>query len=109
MTLKDRIRELANSEGISLPVLEKELGFGAGTISRWDKSAPSAEKLAAIADRYGVTVDYLLGRSECKNPIDINSLEGSYLSVARQAQESGISPDDIMLTLETIKRLRGKE
>lgn len=60
MTLKERIKELANSEGLSLPKLEEELGFGGGTISRWDKSAPSADKLAKIATRYNVTVDYLL-------------------------------------------------
>lgn len=63
MTLKERIRKLANSEGLSLPKLEEELGFGGGTISRWDKSAPSADKLSKIADRFGVTVDYLLGRN----------------------------------------------
>lgn len=62
MTLKERIRKLANSEGLSIPKLEEELGFGGGTISRWDKSAPAADKLAKIADRFGVTVDYLLGR-----------------------------------------------
>lgn len=60
MTLKERIKELANSEGLSLPKLEEELGFGGGTISRWDKSAPSADKLAKIATRYNVTVNYLL-------------------------------------------------
>lgn len=62
MTLKERIKKLANSEGLSIPRLEEELGFGGGTISRWDKSVPSADKLAKIADRYNVTVDYLLGR-----------------------------------------------
>ena len=62
MTLKERIKKLANAEGLSLPKLEEELGFGGGTISRWDKSAPSADKLSKIADRYNVTVDYLLGR-----------------------------------------------
>lgn len=60
MTLKERIKKLANSEGLSIPKLEDELGFGGGTISRWDKSAPSADKLAKIADRYNVTVNYLL-------------------------------------------------
>lgn len=60
MTLKERIKKLANSEGLSIPKLEEKLGFGGGTISRWDKSAPSADKLAKIADRYNVTVNYLL-------------------------------------------------
>ena len=67
---------------------------------------PSADKLSAVADRFGVTVDYLIGRSGQK--IDVNVLDGVYLSLAKQAQEKGISPNDIMLTLETIERLRGK-
>ncbi len=71
MTLKERIKMLANSEGLSLPKLEEELGFGGGTISRWDKSAPSADKLAKIADRYKVTVDYLLGREQAEAEIPI--------------------------------------
>lgn len=62
MTIKERIKKLANSEGLSIPKLEEQLGFGGGTISRWDKSAPSADKLSKIADRYNVSVDYLLGR-----------------------------------------------
>lgn len=66
MTIKERIKKLANSEGLSIPKLEEELGFGGGTISRWDKSAPSADKLSKIADRFDVTVDYLLGRELTK-------------------------------------------
>lgn len=64
MTIKDRIRKLANSEGLSIPRLEEELGFGGGTISRWDKSVPSADKLAKIAERYNVTIEYLLHGGE---------------------------------------------
>lgn len=60
MTLKDRVKELANQRGISLPSLESELGFGNSTIVKWDKSTPSAEKLNAVAQYFGVTMDYLL-------------------------------------------------
>ena len=60
MTLKERIKELANTEGISLPALESELGFGNGTIVKWDKSTPNAEKLNAVAQYFGVTMDYLM-------------------------------------------------
>lgn len=62
MTIKDTVRHLAKQRSISIPNLEKELGFGAGTISRWDKSSPGVDKIQAIADYFGVTVDYLLGR-----------------------------------------------
>ncbi len=60
MTLKERIKELANSKGMSLPALESELGFGNGTIVKWDKSTPNAEKLNMVAKYFGVSMDYLL-------------------------------------------------
>lgn len=64
MTLKEKIKKLANDKGLSLPSLESELGFGNGTILKWDKSTPNADKLAKVADYFHVSVDYLLGREE---------------------------------------------
>ena len=60
MTLKDRVKNLAQERGISLPALESELGFGNSTIVKWDKSTPNADKLNAVAKYFGVTMDYLL-------------------------------------------------
>ena len=60
MSLKDRIKSLAQERGMSLPTLESELGFGNGTIVKWDKSTPNADKLNAVAKYFGVTMDYLL-------------------------------------------------
>ncbi len=69
MSLKERIKELANQRGISLPALEAELGFGNSTIVKWDKSTPNAEKLNAVAKYFGVSMDYLLnGVEEKKSP-----------------------------------------
>lgn len=64
MSLKDRIKALANERGISLPVLESELGFGNSTIVKWDKSIPNAEKLNAVAKYFDVSMDYLLNGTE---------------------------------------------
>lgn len=66
-TVKDRIKALANARGIGLPKLEAELGFGNGTIVKWDKSSPSADKLQKVADYFDVSVDYLLGRDDEDN------------------------------------------
>lgn len=62
MTLVERIRVLANKEGLNLPELEIKLGLGNGTISRWNKSKPNTDKLLVIADHFNVSIDYLLGR-----------------------------------------------
>ena len=63
-TTVDRIRTLANAQGLSLPALEVKLNLGNGTISRWSKSAPNTDKLSRVADYFHVSLDYLLGRSE---------------------------------------------
>lgn len=106
MSLKDRIKQLANERGISLPTLENELGFGNSTIVKWDKSTPNADKLNAVAKYFNVSMDYLLN-GKSSNLTDIDNINGVYLSYAKEAQDNGIDPDDIRLALDTIKRLRG--
>lgn len=60
MTLKERIRELCIQKGINLPKLEDALGFGNGTIVKWDKSSPSLGKVVQVAEYFGITVSELL-------------------------------------------------
>ena len=54
------VSTLCQSRGISIARLEKELGFGNSTIRGWVSSSPTVEKLKAVADYFGVTVDDLL-------------------------------------------------
>ena len=43
----------------------KELGFGSSAVTYWKKGTiPSDTSLRKIADYFGVTVDYLLGKEE---------------------------------------------
>ena len=106
MSIRDRVKELLKENGMSISALESTLGFGNGTIAKWEKTAPSAVKLQKVADYLDVSVDYLLGRTERKNPYDESAISGSYLSLAKEAEESGIDPEDIRLMMETIKRLQ---
>ena len=62
MSLKTRIKNLANEQGIGLTALEAKLGFGNGTITKWDKTTPNADKLNKVAQYFGVSMDYLLIR-----------------------------------------------
>lgn len=59
--LTERIKELCRAQGISVPRLEDRLRFGAGTISKWKKSSPSADKIKKVAEYFQVSTDYLLG------------------------------------------------
>ncbi|MCF2543718.1 helix-turn-helix transcriptional regulator [Ligilactobacillus ruminis] len=62
MALRDNIKDLAAQKKISVAELERTLGFGNGSISKWNKQSPSADKLKKVADYFGVTIDYLLDR-----------------------------------------------
>lgn len=60
--MKERIRQLAKAKNLSLTKLEEELGFGNGTITKWDKASPNLDKLKKVADYFNVSIDYLIGR-----------------------------------------------
>lgn len=60
----DRIKFLCDKRGISINDLEEALGYSKNTLYRLKKQKPGSDKLEAIADYFGVSTDYLLGREE---------------------------------------------
>lgn len=73
--LNENIKRLRISVGISQVVFAKMLGVTKQCISNWenDNVLPSIEMLVKIADHFGVSTDYLLGRSnDCS--IDVSCL-----------------------------------
>lgn len=67
-TTFDRIKELAEKRGKSLPAVSADLKFSDNLFYRWKTSNPKASDLAKVADYFHVSVDYLLGRD--KSPTD---------------------------------------
>lgn len=59
MVLK-RIKALCEERKVSISALEKSLGFGSGTIFRWENSSPSVENLKKVADYFGVDINIFL-------------------------------------------------
>lgn len=60
----ERIKELAKARGITLGALEEKLGLSRNSIYTIKNKKPSAERLQLIADYFGVSTDYLLGRTD---------------------------------------------
>ncbi|MDE7271555.1 MAG: helix-turn-helix domain-containing protein, partial [Lachnospiraceae bacterium] len=60
MTLKDRVKELCEKNGVSMNKLESDCGFGRGYISKLEKSTPNSQKLQKIADYFDISLDYLM-------------------------------------------------
>lgn len=74
MSLLARIDALREQhEKLSINKLEKECGLTRGSMAKWDKHAPSPDKVKKVADYFHVSVEYLLygqtGEGIKKDPI----------------------------------------
>lgn len=70
--VKLRVRELREQHGISQEELAQRLGVEAPAVSKWDRNLtfPRMDKLVAMADIFGCTVDYIIGRESAQNNQD---------------------------------------
>ncbi|WP_347005681.1 helix-turn-helix domain-containing protein [Enterococcus avium] len=64
MMIYTRIKSFLSQKGISVNKLETELELSNGSISKWNDSVPSADKLAKVAKYLGTTVEELLEDEE---------------------------------------------
>lgn len=60
----ERIKELANKQGLSINALEEKLGYSRNTLYSLKKQKASTERMQEIADYFNVSTDYLLGRTD---------------------------------------------
>lgn len=74
MTIYERIKYLANQKNISIRELENRLGFSNGLLRSW-KSSTNSASLEKVANYFGVTTDYLLGRrAQDDSKIDLTGI-----------------------------------
>lgn len=71
MSLYENVKFVAKSKGYSINQLEKELGFARSYISKFQKIAPSMDKVQKIADFLGVSVDYLMKGTDAESNSDL--------------------------------------
>lgn len=64
MTLCERVKKVAKSQGKSLTSLAIESGLGGKSIYKWKNHQPTPDRVAPVAKTLGVSVDYLLGTSD---------------------------------------------
>lgn len=64
MTTFEIIKKLAKQHDKSLQQVAEDLNFSKNLFYRWKTSDPKAKDLSKVADYFGVTIDYLLGRTE---------------------------------------------
>ena len=68
MKLTERMKELRKERHLRQEDIAAELGIATTTYCRYElvMREPAASLLEQMADYYGITVDYLLGRSDTR-------------------------------------------
>lgn len=71
-TIGDTLKKLREAKGMSMAFVAKQLDLSLGAYQKYENNTRdvSTSTLNAIADFYGVTTDYLLGRPGAKPPED---------------------------------------
>lgn len=66
MSIGSNIRKLRKSKNIKGIELSKNIGVSKTTIWYWenDLKEPKVENLISLADFFGITIDYLVGRDK---------------------------------------------
>lgn len=106
----DNLKQLRKAKGITQTQFATEFNISAGTIAMWEtgKRMPDTEMLRRIAQFFNVSIDYLLDNE--KSPTEESEgLDNVYFSLAKDAQQNGIDPDDIRLAIETIKSMKNRK
>lgn len=104
-TLLSRIDVLCAEKNITRTTAFLESGVGKNFKSNLSTANPSMGKLTMLANYFGVTVEYLKGETEIKNPLAQFSPE----TVALVERISKLSPDMAKKALEYIDFITQKK
>ncbi len=104
MELLEKIRILAGEKGVSIAQLERDCGFSKNSVVKWDKNAPSGDKLLRAAKYLGVSVDYLLGNDRGEE-----EFPEIYFNFLRGAKDLDLSKKDLDLLLDIARRFKKED
>ena len=112
-----RIEALCKYKNINVTALCKELGISRSSLSELNAGRTktlSSDYVAKIAGFFNVSTDYLIhGKTHDESLSPLHSLEGlnpvedmAYFKIMSSAKKDGLSPGDIEVALDFIRRAR---
>lgn len=55
-----KIKALAKERGVTIMQVEQACGIGQRSMYNWDENVPAVDKVKAVADYFGITIDELM-------------------------------------------------
>jgi transcriptional regulator with XRE-family HTH domain len=82
----ERIKTLCEKQNTTIKALEREINISNGSIRNWDTSKPSVERVRQVAEKFNVSIDWLITGKEGK---DLTPEEQKLIDYYRKADERG--------------------
>ncbi|MGJ0845929.1 helix-turn-helix domain-containing protein [Tissierella praeacuta] len=107
-TFSDRMRNLRKEKDVTLEELANILNTTKATLSRYENNlrVPNADFIQELAEFFNVSTDYLLGRTDIKNPEDkiknLDKLAHKEINSVEDALEIIESQEGLMLKGEML-------
>ena len=104
----NRLRFLRNEKGESLEKIAKYLSVTVQTISNYEtgKRDMTPDTLIKLAEYFNVSTDYLLGKSDIRNPKDVNIDDAD---VAFASGVKALNDTNKMIIKNTLEALLAKQ
>ncbi|MEC0234425.1 helix-turn-helix transcriptional regulator [Paenibacillus kribbensis] len=115
MTIVEIIKSLCDTRGTSIPRLEKDLGFGRGSIYNWEKSSPSIDKIEKVANYFNVSINRVLYGFDADRFSNLTNIAKGDRTIAQFSVDTGVDHHEIIRiclgyayerpSLETVKKI----
>lgn len=110
MKIKDRIKQLRLELNLTQEQFAQKIGFSRTAISAWEigRNEPSNDDTIKLADFFGVSTDYLLGKTDIRN---IEELKNVRFANAGGLDTNGLDEEELVelqRQIDLIKRLKNK-
>ncbi|GEM_PF-395908 len=115
MSLLENIKSLSTIKGVSIPKLEKELGFGIGSIYNWEKSSPSIDKIIMVAEYFGVSLYHLLYGFDASKFSNLTNIAKGDRTLTQFSLDTGMDQNEVVRiclgypydrpSIETVKKI----
>ena len=105
MEFKEIIKNLRKSKGFSADYVAQQIDIPAGSYKKYESGIlnPGVPVIIKLADFYGVTTDYLLGREPPNDPFEMLGLDTSSKNVVEEF--AGLPDDSRKFILDIVIKL----
>ncbi|NSW91337.1 MAG: helix-turn-helix transcriptional regulator [Firmicutes bacterium] len=115
----NRIKQLRKENNLTQNQFASLFGLYDSTISQYEngKREPEYDTLIKIANKFNVSIDWLLGRVESKDlviletnnlPEQLRDIGVEYLMLAKEMEDKEIPPEDVRKIIDAINALKKK-